>query len=251
MNRLTGKTALITGGAVGIGRAIAHIFATEGARVAVTDLDASGAEQTALAICADGGHARAYALEVTDEAAWTRVVGDVEDDLGPVEILVNNAGVYLISPLAETSLADWQRVQDVNATGVFLGMKHVAPGMAARGSGSIVNLSSVAGLIGAAGHVAYGASKGAVRIMTKDAALELAASGVRVNSIHPAYIDTAMAAYGAAASGVETEALGAMHPVGRIGTPEDVAWGAVYLASSEAGFVTGSELVIDGGYTAQ
>ena len=251
MNRLTDKTALISGAAVGIGRAIAHVFAAEGARVAVTDRDASGAENTALAIRDAGGHAKAYALDVTDEDAWKQTAEAVARDLGPIDVLVNNAGVYLIAPLAETTLEDWRRVQDVNVTGVFLGMKHVTPGMAARGRGSVVNLSSVAGLIGAPGHVAYGASKGAVRIMTKDAALELAASGVRVNSIHPAYIDTEMAAYGAEMSGVTTADLGAMHPVGRMGTPEEVAWAAVYLASDEAGFVTGAELVVDGGYTAQ
>ena len=130
-------------------------------------------------------------------------------------------------------------------------MKHVAGGMVARGAGSIINLSSVAGLVGAAGHVAYGASKGAVRAMTKDVAIELAPTGVRVNSVHPAYVDTAMADYGAEAARVEVADLGVLHPLGRIGTPEEVAWACVYLASDESGFVTGAELVLDGGYTAQ
>ena len=253
MNRLSDKTALVTGAGAGIGRAVARAFAAEGARVAVTDLDGEGAAETVRLVEAEDGHrtrARAYALDVTSEEDWTRVVAEATGDLGPVDVLVGNAGVYLIAALAETSLDDWRRVQEVNVTGVFLGMKHLAPAMAARGGGSIVNVSSVAGLIGAAGHAAYGASKGAVRILTKDAAIELAPSGVRVNSVHPAYIDTAMADYGAEMSGVDKADLGAMHPLGRIGTPADVAWACVYLASDEAAFVTGAELVVDGGYTA-
>ncbi len=246
MNRLADKTALVTGAAAGIGRAVARTFAAEGAHVIVTDVDEEGASETVRLIEADGDHAQAARLDVTSEADWNAVAREV----GPVDVLVNNAGVYLIAPLSETSLDDWRRVQEVNVTGVFLGMKALVPGMVTRGAGSVLNLSSVAGLIGAAGHVAYGASKGAVRLLTKDAAIELAPSGVRVNSVHPAYIDTAMAEYGAEMSGVDKADLAAMHPLGRIGTPEDVAWACVYLASDESAFVTGAELVVDGGFTA-
>ena len=251
MDRLSQKTALVTGAGAGIGRAVARTFAAEGARLAVTDVDLALAEETCQLVVDGGGTARSYGLDVAREDDWVRVVAEVEDNLGPVDVLVNNAGIYRIAPLAETTLAEWQCVQGVNSTGVFLGMKHVAGGMVARGAGSIINLSSVAGLVGAAGHVAYGASKGAVRAMTKDVAIELAPTGVRVNSVHPAYVDTAMADYGAEAARVEVADLGVLHPLGRIGTPEEVAWACVYLASDESGFVTGAELVLDGGYTAQ
>jgi NAD(P)-dependent dehydrogenase (short-subunit alcohol dehydrogenase family) len=140
---------------------------------------------------------------------------------------------------------------DVNVTGVFLGMKHCTPPMVEQGQGSVINLSSVAGLVGVSGHTCYGASKGAVRIMTKDAAMELAESGVRVNSVHPAYIDTQMADYGAETQNATKEELDAMHPIGHMGEPEDVAYAVLYLASEESKFMTGSELVLDGGFTAQ
>jgi len=250
MDRVDGKTAIVTGGAHGIGRAVARMLADEGARVAVTDVDDAGTE-TADLITDAGGDAIFLEHDVTSEADWTRVVEAVTDTFGVPDVLVNNAGIYHIEPVAETSVEDWKALMDVNVTGVFLGLKHCTPPMAEQGRGSVINLSSVAGLVGVPNHTCYGASKGAVRIMTKDAAMELAETGVRVNSVHPAYIDTQMADYGAEAQNATKEELDAMHPVGHMGDPEDVAYGVLYLASEESKFMTGSELVIDGGLTAQ
>jgi len=250
MDRVDGKTAIVTGGAHGIGRAVARMLADEGARVAVTDVDDAGTE-TADLITDAGGDAIFLEHDVTSEADWTRVVEAVTDTFGVPDVLVNNAGIYHIEPVAETSVEDWKALMDVNVTGVFLGLKHCTPPMAEQGRGSVINLSSVAGLVGVPNHTCYGASKGAVRIMTKDAAMELAETGVRVNSVHPAYIDTQMADYGAEAQNATKEELDAMHPIGHMGEPEDVAYGVLYLASEESKFMTGSELVIDGGLTAQ
>lgn len=251
MGRVDGKVALITGGAVGIGRATAELLAQEGAQVAVTDVDVEAGQATVNHITESGGSAIFVEHDVAEEAQWTRVVNEVQRTIGPPDILVNNAGIYLIKPMEETSVDEWKRLMDINVTGVFLGMKHCTPLMRANGAGSVINLSSVAGLIGSPNHTCYGASKGAVRIMTKDAALELAGAGVRVNSIHPAYIDTQMADYGAQVQEATKEELDAMHPIGHMGEPIDVAYAVLYLASDESKFVTGSELVLDGGYTAQ
>jgi len=250
MDRVDGKTAIVTGGAHGIGRAISRMLADEGARVAVTDVDDAGTKTVDL-ITEAGGDAIFLEHDVTSEADWKRVVRTVTDTFGVPDVLVNNAGIYHIEPVAETSVEDWTALMDVNVTGVFLGLKHCTPPMAEQGRGSVVNLSSVAGLVGVPNHTCYGASKGAVRIMTKDAAMELAESGVRVNSVHPAYIDTQMADYGAEAQDATKEELDAMHPIGHMGEPEDVAYGVLYLASEESTFMTGSELVLDGGFTAQ
>lgn len=251
MGRVSGKVAIVTGGGLGIGRATAELLAEEGARVAVTDIDEEAGRETVARIDADGYQAAFFKHDVAEEDQWKRVVERVNDAFGPPTVLVNNAGIYLIEPMEEMTVEEWRRLMDINVTGVFLGMKHCAPTMREQGGGSIVNLSSVAGLIGAGDHTCYGASKGAVRIMTKDAALELAEDGIRVNSVHPAYIDTQMADYGAEVRQATKEELGALHPIGHIGEPLDVAYGVLYLASDESKFVTGSELVIDGGYTAQ
>jgi NAD(P)-dependent dehydrogenase (short-subunit alcohol dehydrogenase family) len=250
MNRVQGKTAIVTGGAHGIGRAVARMLADEGARVAVTDVDDAGTTTVDL-ITEAGGDAIFLEHDVTSEADWERVVREVTDTFGAPDVLVNNAGIYHIEPVAETSVEDWTALMDVNVTGVFLGLKHCTPPMAEQGRGSVINLSSVAGLVGVPNHTCYGASKGAVRIMTKDAAMELAESGIRVNSVHPAYIDTQMADYGAEAQDATKEELDAMHPIGHMGEPEDVAYAVLYLASEESKFMTGSELVLDGGFTAQ
>ena len=219
--------------------------------MAVTDVDDDAGTKTADLITDAGGEAIFLEHDVTSEEDWKRVVRDVTDTFGVADVLVNNAGIYHIEPVAETSVEDWKALMDVNVTGVFLGLKHCTPPMAEQGRGSVINLSSVAGLVGVSGHTCYGASKGAVRIMTKDAAMELAEAGVRVNSVHPAYIDTEMADYGAEAQDATKEELDAMHPIGHMGEPEDVAYAVLYLASEESKFMTGSELVLDGGFTAQ
>jgi NAD(P)-dependent dehydrogenase (short-subunit alcohol dehydrogenase family) len=251
MNRVEGKTAIVTGAAQGIGRAVAQMLADEGARVAVTDVDDQAGQETVKAIVEAGGEAAFFDHDVTLEADWERVVREVTDTFGPPDVLVNNAGIYRIAPMTETTVADWEALMDVNVTGVFLGMKHCTPPMVEQEQGSVINLSSVAGLVGVSGHTCYGASKGAVRTMTKDAAMELAEAGVRVNSVHPAYIDTQMADYGAEVQDATKEELDAMHPIGHMGEPDDVAYAVLYLASEESKFMTGAELVLDGGFTAQ
>jgi NAD(P)-dependent dehydrogenase (short-subunit alcohol dehydrogenase family) len=227
------------------------MLAEEGAQVAVTDINEEAGREAVAALTAEGHAAAFFEHDVASEADWERVVDEVQETFGAPDVLVNNAGIYQIAPLDDMSVADWRRLMDINVTGVFLGMKHCTPGMREQGGGSVVNLSSVAGLIGLSGHTAYGASKGAVRTMTKDAAMELAADGIRVNSVHPAYIDTQMADYGAEVQGATKEELDAMHPIGHMGEPEDVAYAVTYLASDESKFMTGSELVLDGGFTAQ
>lgn len=260
MHRLDGRVALVTGGARGIGAAIAEALIDAGAAVMITDLSEDGA-QTATRIGASFIH-----HDVTDEAQWEAAVAATTQRLGGLDILVNNAGIYLGKPLLQTSLAEFQRVQAVNVDGVFLGMKTALPAMAARayqwpGGASIINLSSVAGLVGTAGTLAYNASKGAVRLMTKSAALECAAGGlkIRVNSVHPAVIDTAMgtalidnfADMRGEGNNMVRQQVTAAHPLGRLGTPQEVAAAVAFLAGDGAGFMTGSEVVIDGGLTAQ
>ena len=251
MGRVDGSIAIVTGGAKGIGRASAEMLAVEGAQVAVTDVDEEAGTETGNDITNAGGEAAFFEHDVAAEDDWERVVAATEDTFGAPDVLVNNAGIYQIAPIDEVTVEDWRQLMDVNVTGVFLGMKHCTPLMREQDRGSVINLSSVAGLIGLAGHSCYGASKGAVRTMTKDAAIELAEAGVRVNSIHPAYIDTQMADYGAEVQGASKEELDAMHPIGHMGEPDDVAYAVVYLASEESKFVTGTELVLDGGFTAQ
>jgi 3alpha(or 20beta)-hydroxysteroid dehydrogenase len=240
--RLDGKVALITGAAGGIGAAIARRYAEEGAAVLLTDVDGDGAASLAGELGGEGG-----AHDVASEAAWEEVAGWAIELHGRLDALVNNAGVFVAAPLADTSLEDFRRVQDVNQVGVFLGMRAVAPLMAARGSGSIVNLSSIAGRMGTPYLTAYAASKWAVRGMTKCVARELAASGVRVNSLHPGQIDTDMNARQAQRTPELIEKLVAAIPMRRIGDPSEVAEAAVFLAADESRYVTGSELVVDGG----
>ncbi|MEF8817906.1 MAG: glucose 1-dehydrogenase [Salinibacter sp.] len=251
MDRVDGKIAVITGGGRGIGQTTAELLAEEGAQVAVTDIDADAGTTTVEHITDAGGEAAFFEHDVTSEADWERVVDKVQDTLGVPDVLVNNAGIYQIEPVDEIDVDDWKNLMDINVTGVFLGLKHCTPLMREQGQGSVINLSSVAGIIGLSGHTCYGASKGAVRTMTKDAAIELAEAGVRVNSLHPAYIDTQMADYGAETLGTPKEELDAMHPIGHMGEPEDVAYAVLFLASDESTFMTGSEMVLDGGLTAQ
>ncbi|QIN84554.1 glucose 1-dehydrogenase [Rubrobacter tropicus] len=249
--RIEGKVAVVTGGGAGIGRASCLRLAEEGARVVVTDISEERGRETVREIEGKGGEALFLRHDVAREDQWRSVVAEAGGRYGGVDVLLNNAGLYLIMPLADITVEDWNNLMAVNVTGVFLGMKHCAPVMAERGGGSIINLSSVAGLMGVAGHALYGASKGAVRIMTKDVAMEYARAQVRVNSVHPGYIHTGMAEYGAETAGTTIEELGRqMYPLGRIGEPEDVANTVLFLASDESKYTTGAEFVVDGGGSA-
>lgn len=251
MNRVQDKVALVTGGGVGIGRACSILLAREGANVVLTQRHEDKAQAVVREIEAEGGRAMYIKQDVTQEDDWTRVLDETKQKWGLPDILVNNAGIYIIEKLADTSLDQWRKLMDVNAMGVFLGMKHLAPRMAASNGGAIINISSIAGLNGIPGHVLYSSSKGAVITMTKDTAIEYAKTGVRVNVVQPGYIDTEMADYGAKSQGVTKEDLGQWHPMGHIGEPFDVAYAVLYLASDESKFVTGAGLLVDGGFTAQ
>jgi 3alpha(or 20beta)-hydroxysteroid dehydrogenase len=243
--RLDGKVALVTGAARGIGAAIARRFAAEGARVLVTDADEEGVRQLAAELGASAcGH------DVTSEAAWEEVARWAVEMHDHVDVLVNNAGVFLAARLQDTTLEEFRRLQEVNQVGVFLGMRTIAPLMAQRGVGSIINLSSIAGLMGSPYLTAYAASKWAVRGMTKCVAKELAAAGVRVNSLHPGQIDTDMHARQLERTPELIHKLVAGIPMRRIGEPLEVADAAVFLATDESRYVTGSEIVIDGGASA-
>lgn len=256
MGDLDGRIALVTGAAKGLGAATARALAAAGAKVAVTDLTAP--EDLAAEI---GGVARA--LDVTSEAGWAATMDWVKAELGGLDILVNNAGLWLFKPILETTLDDWRRLHAVNCEGVFLGTRAAIPLLAERahlwrGGTAIVNLSSVAGIEGAAGGTCYNSTKGAVRLFTKGCAKELAAARIRVNSVHPAVIDTDMGrkliddfAVAQGAGNNETLAnVSAMHPLGHLGEPQNVADAVVFLAGDRAAFCTGSELVVDGGLSA-
>lgn len=255
MGRVREKVALITGAAMGLGKATAELLAHEGAHVAVTDVDDPAGEQVAKSIRKAQTDARYWHLDVSDEDNVRSVVDAVVSAFGPIDILVNNAGISGVNkPTHEVDAADWQRVMDVNVNGVFYCTKHVVPHMQANGGGSIVNLSSIYGLVGGPDVPPYHASKGAVRLMTKTDALLYASDQIRVNSIHPGYIWTPMVENHLQTMGDVEERrkeVAALHPLGHMGDPEDVAYGVLYLASPESRFVTGTELVIDGGYTAQ
>ena len=256
MGRLDGKVAVVTGGALGIGAATCRRMAEEGAVVAVTDLkDTEGAALT-REISDAGGTARYWHLDVTNEAEVERVFGEVAEAFGKLNVVVANAGIAGANkPTDQITLEEWEQVMSVNVTGVFLCTKHAIGHMRRAGGGSIINMSSIYGLISAPDIPPYHASKGAVRLMTKTDALLYATEGIRVNSVHPGYIWTPLVADLGANAGFTAEEfkkeLGSRHPVNHVGEPDDIAWGIVYLASDEAKFMTGSELVIDGGYIAR
>ena len=247
--RLDGKVALISGGARGQGAAEGKLFAREGAKVVLGDvLDADG-QQTAREIQGAGGSAVYVHLDVTQEADWQNAVGATVRNFGKLNILVNNAGILRMEGIEDTTLEIWNRVIAVNQTGVFLGMRHAIPAIRQAGGGSIINISSIAGLIGVGGAAAYQATKGAVRILTKSAAVQYAKENIRVNSIHPGVITTLMVI-----QGIDPEARKLFEqatPLGREGSAEEIANGVLFLASDESSYMTGAELVLDGGYTAQ
>jgi NAD(P)-dependent dehydrogenase (short-subunit alcohol dehydrogenase family) len=250
MKRFEGQVALVTGGARGIGVATAQRFARDGAAVAVTDVLDTEGQAVAEALAQAGSRACFEHLDVSDEDAWVRAVDRIEADLGPITILVNNAGVGTLAHVEDETVEAWDRVVAINQTGVWLGMKVVGTRMRERGAGAIVNVSSIFGAVGGfGGSIAYHASKGAVRLMTKSAALHWATKGVRVNSIHPGFVETPMleAAMG---TPMETQIL-SMTPMGRMGRPDEIASVIAFLVSEDASYMTGAEVYVDGGWIAR
>ena len=247
--RLEGKVALVTGAARGMGAAIATLFAQEGARVVVADILESGGCQVVESISRRGGCGLFRPLDVTQEHQWIRGIAATVDAFGGLDVLVNNAGIGQQLAIEDTGEEIWHRTMDVNVTGAFLGTKHAIPQMRRAGGGSIVNISSMSGLVGGSTSAAYHASKGALRLLTKAVAVQYGHEGIRANSVHPGVIETPMTRdfLNDPRNRRDREAK---TPLGRIGTPEDVAYGVLYLAGGESSFVTGSELVIDGGRTA-
>ena len=246
--RLKDKVAIVTGAGHGMGEAEARLFATEGAKVVVADILASEAERVAAVIRQQGGEATAAAIDVTSEPQWRALIEKTVASYGRLDILVNNAGISGSSVGDPDGIEGWDRVIAVNQTSVFLGTKLAAAQMAKSGGGSIVNISSIMGFVGGpSGHPAYSASKGAVRIYTKAAAVRYGPQGVRVNSVHPGYLPPMLNATNA---GERADKI-ALTPLRRLGEPIEVAYGVLFLASDEASFITGTELVIDGGFIAQ
>ncbi len=251
--RLAGKVAVVTGGASGIGAATSRLFAREGAAVMVADLQVEAGRAVAAEIVASGGQATFQRLDVAREGDWMAAIGGIVTLHGRLDVLVNNAGRAgpPARPLVEkTEEVDWNQVMAVNATGVLLGMKHAIPVMRRGGGGSNVNVVSIYAMVGSASGTAYHASKGAARGLTRSAAVQYAKEGIRVNGVFPGFVDTAMTLEHHARPGVREGRI-AETPLGRIARPEDIAPGILYLASDEASFVTGTELVIDGGMTAR
>ena len=255
MDRVKNKVAIVTGGALGIGKAACELLAREGAKIAVTDILVNEGEQTVSEINAHGGTAQFWHLDVSKEREVETVFADVAKTLGSVDVLVNNAGISGVSkPTDQITEAEWDKVMAVNVKGVLFCTKHAIAYMKQAGKGSIINLSSIYGIIGALDVPPYHASKGAVRLMTKTDALYFAQFQIRVNSVHPGFIWTPMVEGFLRSQGdVEAgrKALAALHPIGFVGEPDDIGWCIVYLASDESRFVTGAEFIIDGGYTAR
>ena len=246
--RLEGKVALISGGARGMGAEEALLFAREGARVVIGDVLEEGRD---IAAQIGGGQAIFVRLDVTRESDWQRAVSMAEEVYKRLDILVNNAGVSAVGGIEDTTVEEWDRVMEVNAKGVFLGTKHAIPAMQRSGGGSIINISSQLGIVAMnESSPQYIASKGAVRLLTKSTALQYAADGIRCNSVHPGPIVTPMT-QGRRSDDAVRELMESRIPLGRYGEAIDVAYGVLYLASDEASFMTGSELVIDGGWVAQ
>lgn len=249
--RLSGKIAFISGGARGMGETEARLFAENGAKVAVGDVLEDEGRQVAADISASGGDALFVPLDVTSESDWDRAIAATVERYGRLDVLVNNAGISGRGMVEDTTVEDWERVMDVNAKGVFLGTRYAIPEMQKIGGGSIINISSQLGLVGTDNSSPqYQASKGAVRIFTKTTAIQYAPDGIRANSVHPGPIVTPMTEV-RRADPATRELMLSRIPLARYGQPMDVAYGVLYLASDESSFVTGSELVIDGGWTAR
>jgi len=254
MARLQGKIALVTGGASvpGLGSATAHRFAQEGAFVHITDRDATGAESVAAAIRAAGGQAQAHAHDVTSEADWDRVMAAIDQAHGRLDILVNNAGIAVLRPIADLTTDDWKLQNDVNLNSVYYGTRRAVAAMRKAGKGgSIINISSVAGLFGVPACGAYAASKGGVRIFSKAVAVETAREKIRVNTVHPGMILTNMQGVAQEDNAANYDSTVALVPMGFLGEPDDIANMNLFLASDEAKYITGGEFVVDGGMTAQ
>ncbi len=248
--KLKGKVAVISGAAGAMGATEARMFAAEGASVVLGDITVAEGESVARDIEASGGHALFRKLDVTQESDWVELIAAAEERFGLVGILINNAGVFRTTLIHETTVEDWDDIMAINARGVFLGTKSVVPSMRRARGGSIVNISSTAGLVGNTLEGAYTASKGAVRLFTKSSALHYAADGIRVNSVHPGLIDTQMIDHI-----MQDPELGPLVlsrvPMRRMGTSEEVARMVLFLASDDSSYTTGSEMVVDGGFTAQ
>lgn len=258
MGRLDNKVAIVTGSAEGIGRATAILFAKEGAKVVVADINETKGKTVVKEIQQAGGDARFFLLDVTNEKQWKALMKQAIEKYGKLNVVVNNAGISRAKDIEKTSLKDWNEIMGVNATGVFLGTKYAIEAMKDNGElCSIINRSSIDGQIAEPGLFAYCASKGAVTILTKSAALCCGEKGykIRVNSVHPGYIHTALTEEEARGYGLEPEEyfvkVGKQHPLGCIGEPNDIAYIDVYLASDESKWTTGAEFVVDGGWTAQ
>ena len=248
--RLENKVALISGGARGMGAVEAKMFVQEGAKVVIGDVLDEDGKQTEAEINEAGGECVFVHLDVTDETAWQDAVAAAVDRFGKLDILVNNAGIARINNVEDTTSDEWDLVMDINAKGVFLGTKAAIPEIRKAGGGSIVNISSIAGLTGGRTS-SYAASKGAVRLLTKSSAIQYAGEGIRCNSVHPGVIETPMTTPVMLNTQEGRDLNASRHPLGRVGQPEDIAYGVLFLASDESSFMTGSELVIDGGLTAQ
>ena len=248
--RLENKVALISGGARGMGAVEAKMFAAEGAKVVIGDMLGDEGRQVEAEINESGGECVFVQLDVTDENAWQDAVATTVARFGKLDILINNAGIARINSVEDTTSEEWDLVMDINAKGVFLGTKAAIPEIRKAGGGSIVNISSIAGLTGGRTS-SYAASKGAVRLLTKSTAIQYAADGLRCNSVHPGVIETPMTTPIMLNTPEGRELNASRHPLGRFGQPEDIAYGVLFLASDESSFMTGSELVIDGGLTAQ
>lgn len=245
MGRFDGRVALVTGGASGIGKATVSRLAAEGAAVIIADIQDEAGQAVAASVTDAGGTAAFVRLNVTDEADWAQAVSTTVEKFGGLDILVNNAGIGDTEPLEVTTVDTWNKVVAVTQTSVFLGMKAAAEALKASGNGSVVNISSMYGIVGSGVSPAYHAAKGAVRLLTKTTALGWAQEGVRVNSVHPGFIDTPIL------GDTDRDMLVAGTPMGRLGSPEEIAAIVTFLASDDASFVTGAEFVADGGYTAR
>ena len=247
MGRLTGKVAIITGAALGMGAEEAKLFAKEGAKVVATDIKDDVLQEVISEIKANGGDAIGLKHNVTSEEEWKNIIQEAVSRYGKVDVLVNNAGIASPKTMAEMGMDEWNKVMDINLNGCVLGMKYVIPEMKKAGGGSLINISSIGGIVGMAGSSPYTAAKGALRSLSKSAAVEYGKDKIRVNSVHPGIIETPMTAesFESALPFYKT-----FTQLPYFGKPEDVAYGVLFLASDESRFMTGAELVIDGGWTA-